>query len=190
MKEIDCKRLSYLEIIRKIKNYFNSIGEGEAVVIVDSELGRSNVIRYGIHKGYHVEQDNEEDIFRIKIEKRGCLEIEADEKIFSILLTSDKFGCDDEKLGRILIKEYFEALNECDELPKQILFLNSAVKLFVKNSEALEEIRMLNKKGIVILISDTSVDYYKLRDDITFGDVVNMYEMAIAMKKSKHLIKL
>ena len=189
MKEIDCRGLSYLKIIREIKGYFNSIGEGEAIVIVDSDLGKSNVIRYTLHKGYHVEQESDEDTFRIKVEKRGCLEIEVEEQIFSILVTCDKFG-EDEELGRILIKEYFEALNECDELPRYILFLNSAVKLFAKDSGALEEIRMLHKKGVGILINDTSLDYYNLKEDITFGDITNMYHMVILMKKSKNLIKL
>ena len=50
MKEIDCRGFSYLRIIREIKKYFNSIGEGEAIVLVSSELGRSNVIRYVIIK--------------------------------------------------------------------------------------------------------------------------------------------
>ena len=96
----------------------------------------------------------------------------------------------DEELGKILMSEYFEALNECEKLPKEILFLNSAVKLFHKDSKALEDIRMLYKKGVVILINDTSLDYYNLKEDITFGEIANMYDMVIAMKKSKKLIKL
>ena len=88
------------------------------------------------------------------------------------------------------MSEYFEALNECEKLPKEILFLNSGVKLFHKDSKSLEDIRMLYKKGVVILINDTSLDYYNLKEDITFGEIANMYDMVITMKKSKKLIKL
>lgn len=194
MKEIDCRGLSYLRIIREIKKYFNSIGEGEAILLVNSELGRSNVIRYAIHKGYQVDQENEESRFSIKVEKRGCLQIEGEENIFSILVTSEKIGYGDgegeEELGKILMNEYFEALNECEKLPKEILFLNSGVKLFDKNSKALEEIRMLYKKGVAILINDTSLDYYKIKEDVTFGEIINMYDMVVTMKKSKKIIKL
>lgn len=189
MKEIDCRGLSYLEIIRQIKKYFNSIGEGEATILVDNELGRSNVIRFAMHQGYQVEQ-NDDDRFSIHLEKRGCLEIEEDEKIFSILVTTNKLGVGDEEIGKALMQEYFATLNEFDNLPREILFLNSAVKLFDKDSEVLEEIRLLYKKGVVILISDTSLDYYNLKQDITFGEITNMYHMVIAMKKSKNLIKL
>lgn len=190
MKEIDCRGLSYLRIIREIKKYFNSIGEGEAIVLVSSELGRSNVIRYVVHKGYKVEQETEENKFSIRVEKRGCLEVEEEENIFSLLIACDQIGCGDEELGKILMSEYFEALNECDKLPKEILFLNSGVKLLDKDSKALEDIRLLYKKGVVILINDTSVDYYNLKEDITFGEIINMYDMVIVMKKSKKIIKL
>lgn len=55
MKEIDCRGLFYLKIIREIKGYFNLIGEGEVIVIVDSDFGKFNVIRYILYKGYYVE---------------------------------------------------------------------------------------------------------------------------------------
>jgi hypothetical protein len=187
MKEIDCRGFAYLKIIREMKKYFNSIGEGEAIVLVGDELERSNVMRYAAHKGYHVEEENR---FVLKIEKRGCLELEEEENIFSILITSEKLGESDSELGLILMKEYFELLNECDQLPRQILFLNSAVKLFSKDSTILEEISMLHKKGVSILLNDTSVKYYSLEKEITFGEIISMYDMLIVMKKSKKLIKL
>jgi selenium metabolism protein YedF len=190
MKEIDCRGLSYLRIIREMKKYFNSIGEGEAILVVNNELGRSNIIRYSNHKGYQVHQESEENRFRIKVEKRGCLEVKGEENIISILITNDMFGDGDEELGRILMYEYFESLNECDRLPKEILFLNSAVKLFHKDSKALEDIRLLYKKGVVVLINDTSLDYYNLKGDINFGEIANMYDMVIAMKKAKNLIRI
>jgi selenium metabolism protein YedF len=189
MKEIDCKGLSYVQIIREIKKYFNSIGEGEATAIVSSELERDNVIRYSTHKGYKV-QEQDENRFLIDIEKRGCLELEEEENIFSILITNDTLGNADETLGNILMGEYFEALNEYDELPKAVLFLNAGVKLFSENSKVSEELRMLYDKGVKLLINDTSLNYYNMREDVTFGEIVGMYDMIVTMKKSKRLIKL
>lgn len=189
MKEIDCRGLSYLKIIREIKKYFNSIGEGEAIIRVDSELGHSNVMRYAIHKGYRIDTENDENRFEIKVEKRGCLEAEEEENIFSILVTSDKLGIGDEKIGNLLMQEYFEALNEYDELPKSILFLNSGVKLFDDNYTA-EQLKMLYKKGVAILINDSSLEYYKLKENIDFGEIVNIYDMVVTMKKAKKLIRL
>lgn len=189
MKEIDCRGLSYLQIIREIKGYFNSIGEGEAIAIVNSELERDNVIRYSTHKGYKVHEDEENKLL-VNIEKRGCLELEEEENIFSILITNDKLGDADKTLGEILMGEYFEALNEYDELPKTILFLNSGVRLFSQNSKVLEQLKMLYSKGVKLLINDTSLEYYDMRKDVTFGEIISMYDMIVTMKKSKKLIKL
>lgn len=44
--------------------------------------------------------------------------------------------------------------------------------------------------GVKLLISDTSLDYYKLTEQITFGEIASMYDMVVAMKKAKKLIKL
>lgn len=49
---------------------------------------------------------------------------------------------------------------------------------------------MLYKKGVGILINDIFLDYYNLKEDIIFGDIINMYYMVILMKKLKNLIKL
>lgn len=190
MKQIDCRGLTYLKTIREMKEYFNSIGEGEALISVGSNLEKSNVIRFAMHQGYQVEENYHEDEFLIHVEKRGCLDIETDEEIFSILMMSDKLGTGNSELGRKLIKEYFEALNECSKLPKEIMFINEAVKLLEQDSEVLEEIRMLYRKGVMILINDTSLKYYSLEDKVTFGEVTNMYHMVATMNKSKNLIKL
>jgi hypothetical protein len=62
--------------------------------------------------------------------------------------------------------------------------------LFDKDSRVLEEIRLLHKKGVSILLNDTSINYYNLQEEITFGEIISMYDMLIVMKKTKKLIKL
>lgn len=190
MKHIDCRGLTYLKTIRKIKEYFNSIGEGESIIIVENNLEKSNVIRFAMHKGYQVEQCYNDDEFLIHIEKRGCLDIETEEEIFSILIMSDKLGTGNNDVGKKLMKEYFEALNECNKLPKEIMLINEGVKLVQNDSEVLEDIKLLYKKGVMILINDTSLESYGLEDGITFGEITNMYHMVETMNNSKNLIKL
>lgn len=190
MKKIDCGGLTYLKTIRAIKEYFNSIGEGEAIISVTDDLERSNAIRFAIHQGYQVEENYKEDRFLIHVEKRGCLYFEEDDDFFSILVMNDKLGNGDDEIGRILMKEYFEALNECNKLPKEILILNEGVKLFDETSEVSKELELLYKKGVTILVNDTSLKHYGLEGCVTFGEVINMYHMVTAINKSKHLIRL
>lgn len=190
MKHINCKGLTYLKTIRAIKEYFNSIGEGEAIITVENNLEKSNVIRFAMHQGYQIEECYNDDEFLIHIEKRGCLNIETEEEIFSILIMSDKLGTGDSEIGRKLMKEYFEALNECNKLPREVMLINEGVKLLKEDSEVLEEIKLLYKKGVIILINDTSLESYGLGNNIEFGEITNMYYMVATMNKSKNLIKL
>ena len=59
MKEIDCRGLECPKEIKVVKKYFNSIGEGEAMVIVDNEISHENVVKYAMRKGYHVTSNDE-----------------------------------------------------------------------------------------------------------------------------------
>ncbi|SFC34248.1 sulfurtransferase-like selenium metabolism protein YedF [Clostridium uliginosum] len=191
MKEIDCIGLSFPKAIRKVKKYFNSIGEGEALVKVDNETDNANIAKLAMSQGYQVEIKESQESFSIWIEKRGCLEV-IDEKIFSILITSDKFGVD-EKLGKILLDEYFSALSEATKLPQNVMFLNESVKIFAdtsNNAERLDNIKLLSQEGVNILIHRGSLEYYKLNVSNNFTEIVDMYEIVDIINESTNLIKL
>lgn len=191
MKKIDCRGLLCPEPTRRIKKYFNSIGEGEAIVIVDNEISNSNIYKYAMSKGYQVESTKiNEDLYELMIEKRGCLEVLEEESNLVILISSDKLGNGDEVLGKLLMKDYFIALSEDEKQPKQIIFLNSGVKLLIDDSEIMESIQLLNEKGVEILYSGTSVDFYKIKDKIILGDIRSMYDIVEIMNNCDNLIKL
>lgn len=191
MKEIDCRGISFPKTIRIVKKYFNSIGEGEAVVIVNKESDNANIVKVAMSKGYHVDINETDEELNIMIEKRGCLEL-IDEKEISILITSDKFGAGDEKLGRILLNEYLSALSDAEKLPKNIIFLNEAVKVFDQNdnTEKLENIKLLSQEGVAVLVHEGSLKYYKLDIVDDFVEVVDMYDIVDIINESKNLIKL
>ena len=191
MKEIDCRGISFPKTIRMVKKYFNSIGEGEAIVIVNKDSDNANIVKVAMSKGYQVEIEENDEELNIMIEKRGCLEI-IDEKEFSILITSDKFGAGDEKLGKILLNEYLNALNESEKLPKNIIFLNEAVKVFDThgNKEKINNIKLLSQEGVDVLVHEGSLKYYKLDIVDDFVEVVDMYDIVDIINESKNLIKL
>ena len=109
-----------------VKKYFNSIGEGEAIVIVDNEISHENVVKYAMRKGYHVTSYDES---RIKIEKRGCLEVLEEEKSLVILVTNEKLGFGEEVLGTKLMERYFEALRGISQKGSPLNCFYEGVKL-------------------------------------------------------------
>lgn len=190
MREIDCRGLECPKPIIKVKKYFDSIGEGEANVIVDNEIALNNVTKFAVGSGYQVESNEVLGGYQILIEKRGCLAIEEDKKNIVILITSDEFGNGDEKLGKTLMKSYFYALSENEELPSKIFFINSGVKLATKTSEVIDSIQSLIEMGVSIYSCGTCLDFYNLKEELAVGEITNMYTIVEAMNKCDNLIKL
>lgn len=191
MRKIDCRELLCPEPSRRTKKYFDSIGEGEAIVIVDNEISNNNIYKYAMSKGYQVESTKVNDsLYELMIEKRGCLEVLDEENNLVIVVTSDKLGQDEETLGKILMRDYLIALSEEDRQPKKIIFLNSGVKLLVEDSKCITSIKLLSEKGVKIISSGTSIDFYGLKNDITVGEVSSMYDIVEIMNECDNLIKL
>ena len=105
MKTIDCTGMQCPIPVTKIKEYFDSIGEGEAVVVVDNEIANVNVMNYAMDHGYKYESIEVCNGYEIIIEKRGCLEVIEDRKEISIVITSNKIGEDNNRLGEKLMEE-------------------------------------------------------------------------------------
>ncbi|NFS30307.1 sulfurtransferase-like selenium metabolism protein YedF [Clostridium botulinum] len=192
MKEIDCRGLSFPKTIRMVKKYFNSIGEGEATVIIEKQADNSNIANLAMNLGYHVDVEENDENIHIFIEKRGCLEA-IDETVFSVLITSDKFGSGDSKLGKILLNDYLNALSDAIKLPKNIIFLNEGVKVFQEMPDStswLENIKLLSQEGVNILVHDKSLEYYKLEISNSFSEIIDMSDIVDIINESNNLIKL
>lgn len=187
MKEIDCRGLECPKEIKAVKKYFSSIGEGEAVVIVDNEISHENVVRYAMRKGYHIISDDE---LEIKIEKRGCLEVLEEEKKLVILVTNEKLGVGDGELGIKLMERYFEALSDSDILPRELIFVNSAVKFLLEDSKVLDFLTLLIERGVKIYASEISIDYYNAKDKMALGKVIDMDDIVQEMYLADDFIKI
>ena len=68
MKRIDCRGIEGPKVIKKVKKYFDSIGEGEATVRVDNDIANSNITKYAMTQGYHVDSQEVGDEFNLTIE--------------------------------------------------------------------------------------------------------------------------
>ncbi|MDR5587759.1 MULTISPECIES: sulfurtransferase-like selenium metabolism protein YedF [Clostridium] len=192
MKEIDCRGLSFPKTIRMVKKYFNSIGEGEAIVIIEKQSDNSNIVNFAMNLGYHVDVEENDENVQVFIEKRGCLEA-IDETVFSVLITSDKFGTGDSKLGKILLNDYLNALSDAIKLPKNIIFLNEGVKVFEElpeNTGWLENIKLLYQEGVSVFVHDKSLEYYKLNISNNFSEIIDMIDIVDIINESNNLVKL
>lgn len=93
-------------------------------------------------------------------------------------------------LGEKIIENYIKSLTKMEILPKYIILNGETVCLALNNSTANIYLKKLQDRGIEILISDISVEYYGIRGDIVVGEIVSLKEILEKKLSSTKLINL
>jgi selenium metabolism protein YedF len=173
MKKIDARGLECPRPVILIKKAMEELEE--ASILVDNEVARDNIKRFGQNAGCKVtivENDNGTEIF---LKKESVKEVVGLDEEVVVLIKSGLFGEGDQKLGNILMKSFLVSLLESDKKVKALIFMNSGVELTTKNLEAIEVLRSFEKKGTVIYSCGTCLDFYGLKDELKIGLITNMY---------------
>lgn len=198
MEELDFRNMNCPLPVVNTKKYFDGIAKGEATILLDNETAFNNVSRFASSNNLKIDYKFENKVYYLHITKS---ESEAKDDsasidkctvngLFTIVIGSDKLGSGEEKLGNILMKSYMFALSESSKIPTDMLFLNSGVKLTIKDSDVIESIKSLEKKGVRIKVCGTCLDYYKIIDKVDVGEVSNMYSIVETMNSSDKIINL
>lgn len=192
MNTIDCKGLKCPQPVINTKKYFDTVESGEAEVIVDNEVAKNNISKFCQSNNFKhvIEEKNGFYHIRVSKEKNTCEVMDFEEKSLVILVGSDKLGSGDDTLGATLMKSYMYALSESDKLPKDLLFINSGVKLAAEDSEVLESLKKLKERGVNISSCGVCLDFYKLKEKLAVGEITNMYTIIDKMNKAENTIKL
>jgi len=96
---------------------------------------------------------------------------------YAVALQRDSLGDGDEQLGKKLIKSFLDKLTDNSSLPKTIVFLNSGIFLALKDSPALESLKVFEEMGVEMLSCITCLEYYKKSDELAVGKISNMVDI-------------
>ena len=190
---IDCKGLLCPIPVVKTKKYFESIEGGESTVIVDNLVAKNNIIKLADSSGFKSIVEEKDNLYFIKItkDKNSAVIVPISEnKKFTLLISTDKLGLGDDKLGDILMKSYIFALSEADSIPNDILFINGGVKLTTSDSPVLESLQKLVERGANLLVCGVCLDFYNIKDKLSVGEISNMYTIVQLMNNADNTIKL
>ncbi|HOD27586.1 MAG TPA: sulfurtransferase-like selenium metabolism protein YedF [Syntrophales bacterium] len=177
--------------------------EASVVVIVDNEIARENVRRLGVSSGCDVQTEDPGDgTFRILLTKRpgadpsraeadltACGTGAAASGPFVIVLSSDRMGEGSDELGGLLVRTFLHVLGEQERKPDAMIFYNGGVRLTVKDSPALEDLKALAAAGVEMLVCGTCANYFNLTADVAVGTISNMYDIAGLMSRAGRLIQ-
>lgn len=108
---------------------------------------------------------------------------------FVIAISSDKMGEGDAVLGTLLMTNFIKAIHDLDILPSKIVFYNSGVYLGRKDSSVVEQLKDLERMGVALFLCGTCINHYSLNDEITIGNVSNMFEIAQIMSSAGKVVK-
>ncbi len=200
-KEVDARGMNCPLPVIHTKKALESIDDGRITTIVDNEVAKENVAK--LAKSMNLKVDIKQDLgnYYIDIFKDSGMEIIGIETLdiqktsnnsndLVVLISTDKFGEGSEELGKLLMKSYVYALTEVMPQPTALIFLNSGVKLTIKDSEVIDHIRTLESRGVEVLSCGTCLDYYKIKDQLAVGGISNMYTIVEKLNNAGNTIKL
>lgn len=195
---IDAKGLACPQPVvlsKKALQIHNSI-----TVLVDNETAVENVKRLGKSEGceINVEQATEGE-YRVHLSKTGepvekiknSAETQKDTSASGphvIVISEDRMGRGDDELGYVLIKAFVHTILDLGNLPHTIIFYNTGVKLTVKDSEVIDDLKQLEKEGVEILVCGTCVNFFEITENVDVGIISNMYDIASAMNGAGRLV--
>ncbi len=206
---IDARGLSCPKPVLECKEFIEKNKDvKEFLVMVDNEASKENVSRFLKSKGFFVEVNKKENEFEIsarKVKEPGeeiekaefkceCevssapkKEIEKKELIF---ITTDSIGRGDDELGKKLMKNFLATLPEMGDTLWRIILVNGGVKLAVKGSFVIDELKRLEKMGVSILVCGTCLDHFNLLDKKEIGETTNMLDVVTSLQLASKVIKI
>jgi selenium metabolism protein YedF len=190
---IDCKGLQCPLPVVKTKKYFDSIESGEGTIIVDNLVAKNNVVKFAKGSGNESTVEEKDGLYFIKITKNQSEGLEdkvKENKKFTLVISTDKLGSGDDKLGEMLMKSYIFALSEADTVPDDLLFINGGVSLTIDTSPVLDSLKKLVERGANILICGACLDFYNVKDKLSIGEITNMYTIVELMNNADKTIKI
>jgi selenium metabolism protein YedF len=188
------------------KKALKEVGEGEKIqVISDNETSYENLMRFLTDLGARPVSEQKEGVFYIEAIRPSSAQDENEpvaenycvlpghssgKTSYAVIVRSNKMGEGDDELGSLLIRGYFNALKEMENLPAHIVLFNSGVWLTMKDTDTSDALGELEDKGVSIIVCGTCVDYYQIKEKIGVGRISNMYQIAEIFSEAHRLVYL
>ena len=107
-----------------------------------------------------------------------------------ILIPRDGMGSADPILQHKLLTIYLNLMIENTLLPAAVCFYTEGVKLVVEGSPVLEQLKMLEAKGVRLIVCSTCLNFLNLTDKVRVGIVGGMTDIIEAQARAAKLITL
>lgn len=107
-----------------------------------------------------------------------------------IVFTADSLGRGNDMLGKKILLHFLQSLINGTTKPKAIILLNSAVNLACTSNEFIGKLTVLEEQGAKIMVCVSSLDEYKLSENLFVGFEASMDEICEVMMSALKVITL
>lgn len=198
MKEIDARGLACPAPVLHTKSALQEENSSAVKVVVDNAAAQQNVQRFLESQGFQTQFERSGDDYFVigtcdpshapKPQPSG--KKESDEKKILVMCTTDRIGFGDDDLGLKLMTNFLRTLGELGNELWRLIFVNNGVKLTIKGSEVLEDLKNYEKEGLKILVCGTCLDHFNLLEQKQVGETTNMLDIITAMQLADKVINL
>jgi selenium metabolism protein YedF len=201
--KVDARRLPCPQPVLKTKDALEQAPGLPLQIIVDNEASRDNVLRFLRNAGVTIDTVEQRggDYYISTKETPIAISTELKSEEFpctppqvgagtAIFINKDRIGHGSDELGTNLMKAFIATIKDLSVQPKSICFMNSGVRLAVRGAETLPYLKVLEEKGIELLVCGTCLGYFNLKEEIGVGRISNMYDISETMLKSSKVITL
>ncbi len=201
---VDAKGLSCPQPVILTKKALEA--NSDVTVLVDNETARENVKRLATSAGCSIEAVEETGgIFKIHILKGPGASMDKAIPVENLpcdikgkpavngpnvfVIASDTMGKGNDELGTVLMKAFIHTIQDLDDGPDVLIFYNTGVRLAVRGSVVLDDLKALEGKGVKILVCGTCLNFFDLTKEVAAGIVSNMYDIAGAMSMAGRIVQ-
>lgn len=165
---------------------------------VDNKIAVENLKKLANSQGFTTTIEENNGNFKVNF-SNGCEEceevlakVEGKKPLgnWSIFVNKEIIGAGNEELGQSLMKMFLYTISEGEDLPKSILFMNGGVKVPTLNEQAVEHLKVLQDKGVELLVCGACLNFYGLEEKLGVGKISNMYDITNAMKEAYKVITI
>ncbi len=93
---------------------------------------------------------------------------------YAVVIKSKEMGTADKALAENLLIGFIHVLSEAEKLPSHVLLYGEGVKMTCKGSSSIDDLKVLESKGVEILSCGTCLDYYEIADKLQVGNKTTM----------------
>ena len=105
------------------------------------------------------------------------------------MLSANRMGVGDDRLGEKLMKAFIFALTSQDDAPDKVICYNSGAFLTTEDPDTVRDLKKLEEAGTTVMTCGTCLDFYGIKDRLQVGVVSNMYDIVEAQMQAATIIR-